>query len=567
MIITDAVPFGVKIQIRAKNKPRRKPRKPPVWQYPFNAERKYRAQLVGYVEAMERAIRQTIYPHLESIVASRNETIPIDRADDYAAEIDRLMRATTLSVSRIPFNKEQVARETGHTINTFNSKQWDKQLKVSLGVDVFRREEYVPSTINSYVKENVSLITKMENDLLSQVEETIQRNVRQGATAPRIAREIEGRTGVAKSRARLIARDQTGKLNGQLTQLRQEDIGIDSYTWRTSEDERVRSTHRAHDDKKYKWNSPPSGTGHPGQDYQCRCYAEPDFERLLEDIPETPAPPPPPTPRATPAPRRRRAKPKAEPLPDVQVGKFVVAKSIREAEEWARKNDIADFINYKGLDLDTINEINASVFEALKEFPGIREQFQFVGSFAGRRKEIFDANIEDFRERYKNFGVAFGWSDAKIESEAKKALRRKIGRDSKSWYAYAVKAGKLKGGGGIAVNQIRDFQKIKTSMMRDSKIGFHPPNIPDQNLVKSVFDHEVGHVIDNHLKLTDGTADIRDLYNQTGYDGVKKGLSEYALKNVAEFIAEGYAEYKNAPKPRKLAKEIGKIINTKRGEN
>lgn len=46
------------------------------------------------------------------------------------------------------------------------------------------------------------------------------------------------------------------------------------YIWRTSGDDKVRSSHAANNGKIFAWNNPPD-TGHPGEDYNCRCKAEP----------------------------------------------------------------------------------------------------------------------------------------------------------------------------------------------------------------------------------------------------------------------------------------------------
>jgi len=86
------------------------------------------------------------------------------------------------------------------------------------------------------------------------------------------------RGSVSESRAELIARDQTLKLNGAITKANQQAAGVDKYVWSTSRDERVRDTHAELDGKVFSWAAPPK-PGHPGQDYQCRCIAVP----LLED--------------------------------------------------------------------------------------------------------------------------------------------------------------------------------------------------------------------------------------------------------------------------------------------
>lgn len=46
------------------------------------------------------------------------------------------------------------------------------------------------------------------------------------------------------------------------------------YVWRTRRDERVRASHRANDGRIFDWDDPPA-TGHPGEDYGCRCRAVP----------------------------------------------------------------------------------------------------------------------------------------------------------------------------------------------------------------------------------------------------------------------------------------------------
>ncbi|MFH4293788.1 minor capsid protein, partial [Acinetobacter baumannii] len=76
-------------------------------------------------------------------------------------------------------------------------------------------------------------------------------------------------------RARLIASDQMGKINGQINQARQLSMGVETYTWQTAKDERVRPDHQYKQGKTFRWDSPPDG-GHPGQPIRCRCTALPN---------------------------------------------------------------------------------------------------------------------------------------------------------------------------------------------------------------------------------------------------------------------------------------------------
>ena len=74
--------------------------------------------------------------------------------------------------------------------------------------------------------------------------------------------------------ARRIARDQISKATGQFNQLRQTDVGVETYIWRTAGDERVRPDHANLDGSVQRWDDPPE-IGHPGEPIQCRCRAEP----------------------------------------------------------------------------------------------------------------------------------------------------------------------------------------------------------------------------------------------------------------------------------------------------
>lgn len=46
------------------------------------------------------------------------------------------------------------------------------------------------------------------------------------------------------------------------------------YIWRTRGDNKVRAAHAANNGKIFAWDNPPP-TGHPGEDYGCRCWAQP----------------------------------------------------------------------------------------------------------------------------------------------------------------------------------------------------------------------------------------------------------------------------------------------------
>lgn len=139
-----------------------------------------------------------------------------------------------------------------------------------------------------FVAEGVSLIQSIPRNYFDQVEKTVLKGIRDGERHTTVAADIEERFNVSESRARLIARDQVSKFNGEVNQVRQEAMGVERYVWRTVQDNRVRQDHADREGQIYSWDDPPGdpddpGTGgHPGQAIQCRCWSEPIFPALEE---------------------------------------------------------------------------------------------------------------------------------------------------------------------------------------------------------------------------------------------------------------------------------------------
>lgn len=55
------------------------------------------------------------------------------------------------------------------------------------------------------------------------------------------------------------------------------------YIWRTQGDGKVRTSHAANEGKIFAWDNPPE-TGHPGEDYNCRCTAESYTPEVNESV-------------------------------------------------------------------------------------------------------------------------------------------------------------------------------------------------------------------------------------------------------------------------------------------
>jgi SPP1 gp7 family putative phage head morphogenesis protein len=132
--------------------------------------------------------------------------------------------------------------------------------------------------IAAFRDRNIKLVENAARVYAQDVRDIVSDPANAGLRVEVLRGKLLERGNVSESRAALIARDQTLKFNGQVTQMRQERAGVKRYEWSTSRDERVRDTHRVKEGQIFEWSSPPPDTGHPSQDYQCRCVAIPVFE-------------------------------------------------------------------------------------------------------------------------------------------------------------------------------------------------------------------------------------------------------------------------------------------------
>ncbi len=113
-------------------------------------------------------------------------------------------------------------------------------LRRAYGVEVFKVEPGLARVLRPWEAENVSLIKSIPEQYLSNLHGRVVAAVRKGTSLRDMAAQIRETYDLPRKRAELIARDQIGKLNGDLIEYRQTNIGIKEYTWRGVLDERER---------------------------------------------------------------------------------------------------------------------------------------------------------------------------------------------------------------------------------------------------------------------------------------------------------------------------------------
>ncbi len=175
-----------------------------------------------------------------------------------------------------------LAQGIGGKVTRFASNAVGAQVKAVIGVNPLLGAFSADSILTPWIKDNVALIRSVPERYFTQVDVLVRESALMGRRASVVSDMLTERYNVSKTNAERIARDQIGKLNGAVTEVRQRSLGIDGYIWRTSNDERVREEHAVQEGERFSWDDPPA-TGHPGDDIQCRCRAEPDLTSLLGD--------------------------------------------------------------------------------------------------------------------------------------------------------------------------------------------------------------------------------------------------------------------------------------------
>ena len=323
--------------------------------YPRTIEMEYARALLQLVDAARAAFGPLLsaLPRLTAAAAAARRVDDEGGNDDEARRlIDTAKQALANAVR--PVDLEALARRFADRTSTYQRDQLRRQTRAALGADVFAHDRALPAIVRHFTAENVALIRDLPEQIARQIEQAVTRAFASGTPHSQLAEQIDARFDVGESRARLIARDQIGKLYGQVNAARQQDLGVTSFVWRTVHDERVRPEHAALDGETFRYDDPPD-EGLPGEAINCRCTAEPDFStiRALDDDDNGATPPAPAslererdfTPVAEDDANRFMARVSTEPLPpaerqalsNYQGGKYIAI------QDYARTGNAGDY--------------------------------------------------------------------------------------------------------------------------------------------------------------------------------------------------------------------------------
>ncbi len=295
--------------LRAAGK--RMPRKPPVgkrsWLAPWALEKRYLRMIQAHLRKLTEKLDLSRYNEWLSTYHRDEENL----ADGMARNLQALRGAQRdLFDGPEGENFYNGIFSLGGEVSAFNMAQWQGFLKGMLGTE-FYPIDYpgVAETLRTWADQNFELIRSLSDTYIAKVNQIVTDGVRNGTRWEELIVDIRKMDNqITYTRAKLIARDQVSKLNGELARRRQVDAGVEEYEWSTSGDERVRGnplgtnpkaipSHYLMDGLTCRWDNGSvylSGGAwvprtarmsqtHPSREISCRCVGIPIFRNVWNE--------------------------------------------------------------------------------------------------------------------------------------------------------------------------------------------------------------------------------------------------------------------------------------------
>lgn len=221
--------------------------------------------------------------------------------------------------------------------------------------------------------------------------------------------------------------------------------------------------------------------------------------------------------------------------------KFISAKSISEAEEYA-KSTFTKTASFSGAkNLENVNLVNQTLTELTEEYP--INSLQRVSTNNGLKKANARANggSIEIRTSYLNAPDSpLDWS-ARVSSYPKMIADLEAKIES----------------GAYSKNSVKQLKKAIKQMEDELQFDRWSVSSSSQNPLAATISHEYGHVLADQLfgqinggtfcKNWAGTSDIRNMVNETFKKSQRTGdihsISMYANSNRHEFFAECFAAH------------------------
>ena len=249
----------------------------------------YNAKLQRLVKQVKASISKELMPLVRQLAPEYTQ----DAVVTTDAWSDLILNAMSALVSRwsSPTVQAAGARIAGEFVQS-SLKKSERDLKKSAGIDVYSGNTVLQDYLKASAQQNAQLIKSIPAKYLEEVQTLVMANMRSGMRPGYIEKALQEQFGVTQRRAKMIARDQTSKIQGELNRKQQQGAGFTHFRWLTSHDSRVRHDHDVFEHRVtkygkgvYLWSDLPLEKGvpvSPGSPINCRCTAIPVSEREVK---------------------------------------------------------------------------------------------------------------------------------------------------------------------------------------------------------------------------------------------------------------------------------------------
>lgn len=231
--------------------------------------------LVGFLKKeLLKSVNQSLF-YADGTISDDDKKVNLTKLSEKIDELRNKNIDESVQKLAQRFSTTQANSATDHYVNLVNQ---------SLGIDLsgfLNKNDFIGQQIGKYTRDNVNLIQSIRSQLLDDVQAQVTKSAMSGGLAKDLSKVIQERTKVAESRAKLIARDQTLKINASINKANQQATGVTHFKWSTAKDGAVRSEHAELEGEVFSWNNPPPA-GLPGEAVNCRCIAIPIFRDAIE---------------------------------------------------------------------------------------------------------------------------------------------------------------------------------------------------------------------------------------------------------------------------------------------
>jgi SPP1 gp7 family putative phage head morphogenesis protein len=261
------------------------------------------------------------------------------------------------------------------------------------------------------------------------------------------------------------------------------------------------------------------------------------------------------------------------PIPQLE-SIFTPAKTIKEAEIFAKSELGVQYANYKGVKIDVANEMNEGLFRTKQKIPNLK--VNGIGQAQAVNKEIKDLIASKLQEtetfkKYEKFSPTMAKRYVKAYQNQIKPINENTIAHSISYKNKTIDGAFIdfEQFNGVYINKpygIKSKIELDEMVLRNSSTKWFTKDAKDFSYI---MEHEFGHEVDKFLGVK-ANSEFKAIFareHAKGIDSVSDRLSRYGatagrnpMNRPDEMIAEAWAEFTHSKNPRELSREIGELI-------